>query len=396
MPLLRWNSLQLITLGMSAIVLLIVILLVPALGVFDTPHLPPAEGRPREGRVVEVLEAETVSTARGAVHYQRLAVAVGGQVVTVEQSGQGQGALVFRFRPGDRVLVGTSISAGEGEHYYITDRVRRPSLVVLALAFAALVLVVGGLHGLRSLLGLGISFLVIVRFIIPGIISGADPVLIAVLGGLVIMLTTLYLAHGVNAKTTVALAGTGISLALTALLSLFSIPFARLTGIAGEDAATLQILSGGGLNAEGLLLAGILIGALGVLDDVTVAQASSVFELRRANPRLTEMDLYRRGMNVGRDHIASTVNTLVLAYAGAALPLLILLSLQTEPLNVLLNREFLATEIVRTLVGSMGIVAAVPVTTALASLAAVRLQEAKVIEAPETRRPQRRPRLPGC
>jgi uncharacterized membrane protein len=214
------------------------------------------------------------------------------------------------------------------------------------------------------------SLLVIIRFIIPGILSGHHPVLISIIGALAIMVPMLYLSHGVSRKTTVALIGIVLSLGLSAALASLSIAASKLSGAATEESAMIRALTEGRINAEGLLLAGIIVGALGVLDDVAVAQASTVFELRRANPRLHRLDLFRRGMNVGRDHIASTVNTLVLAYAGAALPLLILLANQPEPLGILINREFIATEVVRTLVGSIGIVAAVPATTLLAALAA--------------------------
>jgi uncharacterized membrane protein len=295
----------------------------------------------------------------------------GGRTVTVEQAYTEQDAIALDVQPGDDVLL--QVSEGpDGESYFIADYVRHAPLVLLAVAFAALVLVVGRWRGLTSLLGLAASFLVIIRFVLPGILSGADPVLISVIGALVIMLTTLYLAHGVTAKTTVALLGTALALGLTAGLAHFSIDLAKLSGLADEEAVTLRIISNGAIDAGGLLLSGIIIGALGVLDDVTVTQASAVYELQAANPTLRPAELYRRGMNVGRDHIASTVNTLVLAYAGASLPLLALLALQTEPLGSLLNREFLAAEIVRTLVGSMGIVAAVPLTTGLAALVAGR------------------------
>jgi uncharacterized membrane protein len=219
------------------------------------------------------------------------------------------------------------------------------------------------------------STAIILRFIIPGIVSGGDPVLISVIGALAIMSSSLFLSHGVGAKTFVAFAGTGASLAITALLASFVIGFAKLTGLADEHSVTLQIVTNGVINAEGLLLGGIIIGALGVLDDVTVAQASAVFELHRANSTMGLSGLFSRGMAIGRDHIASTVNTLFLAYAGAALPLLIILSLQTEPANILLNREFLATEIARTIVGSFGIIAAVPITTAIAAWAAQRYED---------------------
>jgi uncharacterized membrane protein len=250
--------------------------------------------------------------------------------------------------------------------------VRESALLWVAVAFVAMVLLTGRLVGAMSLLGLAASMLVLLRFVVPGILSGHNPVLISVLGAIAIMATTLFLSHGVSRKSGVALAGTAISLVLTALLATIAIAAARVTGVASEDAATLQVLGGGGISASGLLLGGIIIGALGVLDDVTVAQASAVFELRRANPLLGALELYRRAMNVGRDHIAATVNTLVLAYAGASLPLLMLLAIQGESLGIQLNREFVAIEVLRALVGSIGIVAAVPLTTSLAALVARR------------------------
>ena len=238
---------------------------------------------------------------------------------------------------------------------------------MLFVAFAAFVILVARWQGALSLVGMVLSLLVILRFIIPGIVDGYDPVVISVIGAVVIMASSLYLSHGINRKTTTAFLGTGIALALTAVLAGIGISLTQLSGLADEQAATLRIITDAGIKPEGLLLAGIIIGALGVLDDVCVAQASAVFELKSANPALHGWDLFERAMNIGRDHIASTVNTLFLAYAGAALPLMIILSLETEPASVLLNRDFLATEIVRTLVGSIGIVASVPLTTALAA-----------------------------
>jgi uncharacterized membrane protein len=187
------------------------------------------------------------------------------------------------------------------------------------------------------------------------------------------MCTTLFLAHGVSLKSLVALAGTALALLVTVLLAGFAISSARLTGIVSEDAAVLQVLARGNIQATGVLFGGIVIGALGVLDDVTVAQASAVFEIRRANAALSAFELYSRAMNVGRDHIAATINTLVLAYAGASLPLLMLLVLQQEALGLQLSREFIAVEVVRSLVGSMGLIAAVPLTTAFAALVAHRV-----------------------
>lgn len=348
--------------------LFVVGVLVPLLGVFDVPDAGD-QGETVEGTIVRVLEERIETSPRGDINYRRLQVRVNDELVEVEQRFTAEDPVALDVQPGDDVVLAIGMGP-EGETYFLVDYVRKLPLLLFALAFAALVVVVGRWRGLMSLLGLGASFVVIIQFILPGILSGADPVLISVVGGIVVVFATLYLAHGVSAKTSMALLGTAIALLLTAVLAHISIGAAKLSGLADEGAATLQLISGGNIDPQGLLLAGIIIGALGVLDDVTVTQSSAVFELRSANPLLGARELYRRGMNVGRDHIASTVNTLVLAYAGAALPLLMLLALQTDSLADTLNREFLATEIVRTLVGSMGIVAAVPITTALAAFVA--------------------------
>src|SRR5262249_50746180 len=160
--------------------------------------------------------------------------------------------------------------------------------------------------GASALLGLAASLLVVMRFVIPGMLSGHNPEVIALTGAFVIMGTTLYLAHGINLKTTVALAGTSVALLLTVFLATLALGATRRAGVASEDAATLQVLAAGHVQATGVLLGGIVIGALGVLNDITVAQASAVFELRSANPLLGAGDLYRRAMNVGRDHISAT------------------------------------------------------------------------------------------
>jgi len=179
----------------------------------------------------------------------------------------------------------------------------------------------------------------------------------------------LYFVYGWNLKSHTAVIGLVLSLVLTGLLAVWFVDWTRLSGIGSEDAWYLQA-AGWEIDPRGLLLAGILIGALGVLDDVAVGQASAVFELHRANPELGWRELFRRGMNIGRDHIASMVNTLVLAYVGAGLPLLLLFSIYTEPLSLTVSREVIAEEIVRTLAGSLGLLAGVPLTTLIASLLA--------------------------
>jgi uncharacterized membrane protein len=335
---------------------------------FDKPEPSIDQGTTEKATVTRVLEERTQDSPNGPELYQRLELQINGQPVVMDRTTGKNDSRNFEINAGDKLLVTGAPSGPNGETvYFISDRARDGSLLALFLAFAVVVILVGRLQGALSIVGMALSLLVILRFIIPGILDGYDPVLITVLGAIVIMASSLYLSHGINRKTTMAFLGTGIALALTAVLAGVGISLTNLSGLADEQAATLRIITDAGIQPEGLLLAGIIIGALGVLDDVCVAQASAVFELKAANPALHGWDLFERAMNIGRDHIASTVNTLFLAYAGAALPLMIILSLGTEPTSVLINRDFLATEIVRTLIGSMGIVASVPLTTALAA-----------------------------
>ena len=358
--------------GAVAGVLFALVAVVPALGAFETPALNPFGAETGEGEVTAVAETGRERLPAGGVRRsERVEVRLdGGGTVAIERRVEEGGAAIgIAVAPGDRVLV-TESEGPQGAVYRIADRSRTFPLAALAIAFAALVAFAGRRRGLRSLLGLAASFLVIVRFIVPAILAGRDPVAAAAIGAAAIMLATLTIAHGATRQTAAALAGTALSLALTFALAAFAVDFAALAGLAEEHAVTLRILSEGAIDARGLLLAGIIVGALGVLDDVTATQASTVFELRRANPALGAGELFARGLNVGRDHVASTVNTLVLAYAGASLPLLALLAAQPEPLALLASRELIATEIVRTLVGSAGIVAAAPITTGIASLLA--------------------------
>ena len=292
------------------------------------------------------------------------AVPVGTTVTLPEQSEGGGGP---RLAVGDEIVVGYFPSAEEGFRFSFADLERRRPLAVLAVAFAAAVLVLGRAKGLRALVGLGLSLAVLTAFVLPAVLEGADPLAVALVGSAAIALTALYLAHGVSARTTTAVLGTLLSLAVVGVLSAVFVDLARFTGLSDEEATFLQVFAAQ-VDLRGLLLGGFVIGALGVLDDVTVTQVSAVWELKQANPRYGFRDLYGSAVRIGRDHIASTVNTLVLAYAGASLPLLLLFTQADQGLLDVVNGEAVAVEIVRTLCGSIGLVAAVPFTTALAAL----------------------------
>lgn len=270
------------------------------------------------------------------------------------------------FSIGEVLVVEFDERAMEGFQYRFSDRQRGTVLLWLALLFAASVVALGRWRGVAALVGLGLSLAVLLVFTVPALVDGSDPLLVALVSASAISFLAIYLAHGLNTMSTVALLGTLSALALTAVLATVFVQAARITGLASEEAAFLQ-LGDIEFGLQGLVLAGIVIGALGALDDMTVTQASAVWEVRSAAGPRSFAQLYRSGIRIGRDHVASTVNTLVLAYAGASMPLLLFFSLTAQPLVVVANGELVATEIVRTLVGSIGLVASVPLTTALAA-----------------------------
>lgn len=269
---------------------------------------------------------------------------------------------LVNYKSGERVIV-----TEENGVYGIGERVRTPSLMALFLIFVGVVVLVAGWNGVRSLLGLSFSFLVIFKFVLPQILIGSNPLVVALLASILILGVSYVLTHGVNAKVLIAILGTLGALVVTGILASIFGSMSNLTGFGSEEAGFLL----GTLPQESfynLLLAGIIVGSLGVLDDITISQAAIVEELKRANHRLGFKELFMRAMRVGHDHIASVVNTLVLVYAGSALPLLLLFITTEMGVVELLNYEMIAEEIVRTLVASTGLVMAVPLTTLIAAM----------------------------
>jgi uncharacterized membrane protein len=275
---------------------------------------------------------------------------------------------------GDKVVLNHVEHAQRGFDYTYSDRQRRPVLMWLAILFGVAVIALGRLRGVGALIGLGGSIAVILVFILPSMLDGNSPSLVAIIGASAVAYLALYLANGLRPMTTVALLSTLAALALTVVLASVFTRLAHFTGASNED-ALLVGLGTSAIDLKGLVLAGMVLGALGALDDITVTQASAVGELRMADPTLSRRDLYRAGLRIGRDHIASTVNTLALAYAGASLPLLILFTLSGQSLGSVANGEIVAVEIVATLVGSIGLVAAVPISTWFAALVAAEHHE---------------------
>lgn len=289
-----------------------------------------------------------------------------GSVQTVDLP---QGPGTTALHPGDKVvLLYFPNAVPGGRSYSVVDQQRSTPMIWLVGLAVAVILVFGRWRGLTSLAGLAVSFAVLLLFVIPAILDGSPPLLVAVVGSSAIMFAALYLTHGINVHTSVAVAGTLLSLVLTGLLGAGFTSLLHLTGVGSDDSSYLSATYQG-IDLRGLLLAGIVIGALGVLDDVTVTQAITVAEMAATGQR-SRWELYRAAARVGRAHVASAVNTIVLAYAGASLPLLLLIAAGSEPITDLLTSEFLAQEILRSAVGTIGLVASVPITTALAALVA--------------------------
>jgi uncharacterized membrane protein len=276
-------------------------------------------------------------------------------------------------------------SAAQGSPSYIfVDFVRTMPIILLAVLYALVVVAVARWRGLRALIGLVGAYFVLVSFMLPGLVEGKPPLLLALVGSTVIMIGVLYFAHGFSARTSTALLGTIFGLAITALLAAWATDAANLAGVGNHDAATLTNISGS-ISISGIILCGLIISGLGVLNDVTITQSSAVWELYELAPATSARKLFTSAMRIGRDHIASTVYTIAFAYAGAALPVLIIVMLYDRPLADTLTSAELSEEVIRTLVGSIGLVLAIPVTTLIAVLVvkATGIRQASV---PETGR----------
>lgn len=318
----------------------------------------------------EVLSVEGESLAQ-TVRIKFLTGHQANQEASIENQDPPGSSTEQRLQPGNIVVVGElqglAVTPGASP-YVILDRYRLPALGVFLALFFILALVFGRVRGAASLGGLAFSIFLLIFFIVPKIVAGYDPVVISLVGASLIIIVSIFLAHGFNTRSALATLSTFITLGIATTFSYYAVKVVQLFGLGSEESFFLQAGFGGGLNMQGLLLAGIIIGTLGILDDITTAQTAAVAELRKANSTLGLKQLYNQASIIGREHIASLINTLVLAYAGASLPLFLLLTLSIgQPLWVMLNSEFIAEEVVRTLVGSAALILAVPITTILAA-----------------------------
>lgn len=295
----------------------------------------------------------------------RLEGGAGEQVLEIDP-GSGQP----RLQTGDDVTLALYVDTVGTRTYAFVDHRRGVPLLLLGLVTAAFVVLLARWRGVAALAGVGLTAVGVVAFVVPAVLAGSPPVLVALVACSALLYVVLYLAHGLSGRTSAALVGTLGGMALCAAASHVAVGLTRVTGLADESAVAVQAFAGQ-VDLRELLLCGFVIGSLGVLNDVTITQASAVWELRAADPSASRRAVYARAMRIGRDHVASSVYTLVFAYAGAALPLMLVFALLDRPLTGVLTGDLVAVELVRTAVGTLALLAAVPLTTAVAAAIAV-------------------------
>lgn len=320
-----------------------------------------------KAKVIEVLKQEKKEVPGTDVQsiYQTIKVEIlegdkKGQIITVEND-------FLALEKGDRFFLRHNIDGLDGrEIYSVNDIDRRGAMLFLIFLFIAVVLIFSGKQGIRSLIGLAGSFFVILYVLVPSLLNGYPPVLTSIVIASIILFFAIYFTHGFNRISTVAFSGTVIAVILTGVLAYLGVKFAHLTGFTTDEAVYLNFNTRGVLDFTGLLLGGIMIGVLGVLDDIAVTQAAVVSELYDSAPHLSRKEIYTKALRVGKEHVGALVNTLALAYTGASLPLILLFSTSDSSMSSIINQEVFATEIVRTIVGSIGLILTVPITTLLA------------------------------
>lgn len=318
------------------------------------------------GKVIEVIDNEKKNIPGTDTTYLfqtiRAEVLDGpqkGKVITIEND-------YLELKRGDKFYFNYLVDINGAEMYGIVGIDRRAFLLILVGLFVGTVVLFGGKQGLRSLLALVGSFFAIFYILLPGILNGHDPLLTSFLVASGVLFVAIFFTHGFNKESVVAFSGTMIAVFLTGILAIFAVKMTGLSGFSGDESTYLNLSTKGTLDFTGLLLGAIIVGVLGVLDDIAVTQAAVVTELYSSNPEMTKSEAYKRAIRIGREHVSALVNTLVLAYTGSSLPLLLYFKMSDMDFSSVVNLEMFSTEIVRAIVGSMGLIFTVPIVTILA------------------------------
>ncbi len=338
--------------------------------IFPTPIFAQSE-KPLtyQAEIIKIIEEKPIEVFGKIQTYQKLELKIldqdkKGQSIEIE-TGTLPLVNVPYYRQGDKVLI-SQTQTPQGSQYFIEDFVRTDPLLALFLLFLILTLIIARKKGILSIFGMIISFLFIFYLILPQIAAGANPIFISLLSALFLIPLTFFLSHGFNCKTLSAIIATLISLFFTSLLALLFISQSNLTGYSTEEAGFLSFQNPNQINMINLLLAGIIIGLLGILDDITIAQSAIVFTLKKENPKQTFKSLYTKSMQIGRDHISSMVNTLIIVYTASSLPLFLLFLDSSKTFVQAINYEPITEEIIKMLISSISLILAVPLTTFIA------------------------------
>jgi len=328
-----------------------------------------------KAEVVEIIEEgqrkiqDNISHEFQKVKLKILEGANKNKIIEIEHGGSFDLKEDQKVKQGNTVIVAKQENQQGNSFYFISDKYRLGNLAFVAFIFFFAVVLIGGIQGVGSILGMLLSLIIVLKVLVPAILNGYNPLLASIFVSILIMVSTIYLAHGINKKTHIAVASTCISLILTGVLAVLFVKMALLTGLGSEEAFSLTLGQTADINFKGLLLGGIIIGALGSLDDVTTSQTAMIFELDEVNKKLSFEELIKRGINIGKEHVAGMVNTLILAYVGASLALFLIfyIGAQDKPFWMIANSEVIAEEIIRSLSGSIGLILAVPITTFLSA-----------------------------
>jgi len=343
----------------------------------DTKNFGETETISFSAEVVEILKIQEKTREDGAIFKQQnlklkgLSGRFKGRDIIFEGISDLEVSNANFYDVGDRVFVDAYIDEYGQEVFYVTEFIRSSPLLLLMFIFAILVLLIGRFKGLKALISLALSFTIIIKFILPQILNGRDPFLVSLLGGFLILILIIYITEGWGRKSHLAIFSVGLSLLTTLILAFVFTKLTKLTGLAQEEAIFLIDFGGATINFQGLLLAGFVIGAIGVLDDIVVGQIEAVNSLKEANPSLPVKKTFSLAYRIGNTHLGAIINTLFLTYAGAALPLLLLFVINREVglgFERVINTEVISTEIVRTLVGSIGVILSMPIATFLAAI----------------------------
>ncbi|MDR3519797.1 MAG: YibE/F family protein [Candidatus Pacebacteria bacterium] len=313
-------------------------------------------------QTVEILPGDNAATPTQTI-----------QAEIVEGPNNGQNVVFANdyvmLKKGDIFFLSCETQPGGNETYSVSEPDRLPVLLFFSILFILLVLIFGGLQGLRGLISLSGSLLVIIFVLLPAIFHGFSPILVSIGVSSLIIILGSYVTHGFNKTTSSAVVGMIITVVITGIMAYFAVYNSHLTGVTSDESAFLNFDLQGHIDMVGILMGGIMIGLLGVLYDVSIGQAISVEELHKIAPHINRWEIYKRSIRIGREHIGALVNTLAIAYVGASLPLLLLFYYSADSsLAMIVNREVFATEIIRILIGSIGLVLSVPITTFLSVL----------------------------